>query len=112
MTARAPQFARALEASARDMLKMMEPPTPPIWRNGAALPLKPWVPSEQGDLQWMALDYRNHRLGGRWYCYDARDSIWVCIDPHNQFGINQTKDAPPAVDQFGRLAQPQQEPAL
>lgn len=86
-----------------DLLDMMVLPPPPIWRNGVALPFKPWVPSEQGDLQWMARDYRDHRLGGRWYCYDGRDRIWVCIDPYDQFGINGNQSKPPAVNQYGRL---------
>jgi hypothetical protein len=85
------------------LLDLMQPPTPPIWRNGAPLPLKPWRPSEQGDLQWFAHDYRDHRRGGRWYCYNARESIWVCIDPYDQNRINRDKDVPPTVNEFGRV---------
>lgn len=100
---RPPLLASAEVGEVSDLIDMMVPPVLPIWRNGATLPLKPWVPSEQGDLQWMAHDYRDHRKGGRWYCYAARDRIWVCLDPYDQSGINHNSDMPPIVDAFGRL---------
>ena len=83
-----------------DLLDLMRPPPKPIWRNGVPDPARPW---QEGDLQWLADDYRDHRLGGKWFRFDARDCIWRCIDPFHQTGINRLPDQPPAVDQHGRL---------
>ncbi len=62
--------------------------------------------AEHGDLQRMTGS--NPALGVRealrWYWYDARPDhrIWTCIDPFDQFGIND-RDEPPAINDYGRL---------
>jgi hypothetical protein len=83
-----------------DLLDLMRPGPKPRWRNGEPVPAGP---SQEGDLQWLADVWDDHRKGGKWFRYDARDSIWRCLDPFNQTGINRVPDQPPPVDQHGRL---------
>lgn len=88
-----------------DLLTLMVPEPKPMWRAGVPLPgsSRGYVPCEQADLRWLAHDYRDHRKGGRWFCWDARDTVWRCLDPFDAQGINGLPDTPPAVDSFGRL---------
>jgi len=65
--------------------------------------------AEHGDLQ--RLTGSNPAVGVReavrWYWYDARPGqrIWTCIDPFDQFGINDSAE-PPRINADGRLIQP------
>lgn len=84
-----------------NLLDLMAPPRPPIWRDGKAH--YSYMKAAQGDLQWIAKDYRDHRMGGRWYRYNDSERIWRCLDPYDQYGINTVTDLPPAVNEYGRL---------
>lgn len=84
------------------LLDLMAPPRQPIWREGQALTWAEAKPVTEGDLEWLPHDYRDHRLGGRWFRYDQRERIWRCLDPHDQSGINLSHTRP-AVDRHGRL---------
>ena len=87
-----------------DLLDLMRPAPKPRWRDGQPIERGPaHKPSLEGDLQWLADVWDDHRKGGKWFRYDARDSIWRCIDPFNQTGINRLPDQPPKVDRHGRL---------
>lgn len=85
-----------------DLLDLMHPEPKPVWRSGITLSDNSF-PRFEGDLQFLWNDYREARSGGKWFRFDKRDSIWVCLDPHNQYGINRFPDQPPVLDQFGRL---------
>jgi len=77
------------------------PVAKPMWRGGVAVPGsdRGYVPTREGDLRFLW-----HRMGaGRWFRWDQRDMIWVCIDPHDATGINAQADTPPALDPFGRI---------
>lgn len=87
-----------------DLLDLMVPAPKPTWRGRMALAHKASLPAQEGDLQWLADDYRDHRRGGKWFRFDAHDRIWRCIDPFNKTGINARTDQPPAVDRYGRPA--------
>lgn len=67
-------------------------PTSPHWNT-------PKAPNAVA-LMWHGLHL--HRTA--WYCYDARDQVWRCLDPFDQYGINDQQHTPPRVDQHGRLA--------
>lgn len=89
-----------------DLLELMAPEPKGTWRNGILLPAgRASLPAQEGDLEWLPKDYRDHRLGGRWYRYDASDCIYRCLDPYDQFDINHLPDTPPAVNKYGRLVQ-------
>lgn len=81
-------------------MKARAPAPKPRWREGTP---NAEGPSQEGDLQWLADDWLDHSKGGKWFRYDARDSIWRCLDPFNQTEINWKPDEPPAVDGHGRL---------
>jgi hypothetical protein len=83
-----------------DLLDLMRPSPKPRWRDGEPVAAGP---SEEGDLQWLADVWDDHRKGGKWFRYDARDSIWRCLDPFHQAGINKFPDQPPMLDLHGRL---------
>ncbi|WP_206245701.1 hypothetical protein [Novosphingobium terrae] len=87
------------------LLDLMVPPPKLIWRGGAALERsgRGHSPSAEGDLQWLAHDYRDPRKGGRWFRFNARERIWECLDPFDQTGVNLDPDQPPAVNAHGRL---------
>lgn len=83
----------------------MASPPKPIWRGGVALSRIDAAlgRSSEGDLQWLAHDYRDHRRGGRWFRFNARERIWECLDPFDQTDINLRPDRPPALNAYGRL---------
>ncbi len=83
------------------LLDLMVPPPRPTWRGGVALTA--YSRAQEGDLQWLAHDYRDPRRGGRWFRYDARDQILRCLDPLDRTGVNLLPDQPPAVSASGRL---------
>ena len=70
------------------------------WRDG-----KPCAerPAQEGDLEWLSDNYCDPQSKGKWFRFDARDSIWRCLDPFNQKGINETPHQPPSLDRHGRL---------
>ena len=83
-----------------DLLDSMREGPKPTWRNGQPGKHRPSV---DGDLLWIANDYRAPRLGGKWFRFDQGETIWRCLDPFNQTGINSAGDTPPPVDRYGRL---------
>ena len=89
----------------RTLLDWMVPPRKPNWRGGTSLcgSADGYVPPEDGDLQWFAHDWRDHRQGGRWFRFDACERIWRCLDPFDTTDINAHPDTPPAIDRHGRL---------
>jgi len=69
------------------------PAAKPLWRNGIAMPGsdRGYTHPREGDLRFLW-----HRMGaGRWFRWDNRDMIWVCIDPVDATGINDRPDTPP-----------------
>ena len=86
-----------------DLLSLMMPPRLPKWRDGSAIVMAD-EPSRQGDMQWFARNWQDHRAGGRWYAWMAAEKIWRCIDPYDQYSINEHRDSPPKYfSMFGYL---------
>ena len=60
-------------------------------------------PYRQGDVArlWHGMHVLTERTA--WYFWDAANKVWTCIDPFDQYGIND-RDEPPVVNEYGRLA--------
>ena len=72
-------------------------PVRPMWRNGRPLPGSEtgYVPHQNDDLRWLTHGYAHGQPLGRWFRWDARKAMFVCLDPQDTTGINQHPDTPP-----------------